>query len=151
MQALSIQRVVVVVVGIVVLILGITAGIGVIMAVILSGGSFPYPNTLAGVSQGLALILSSALLAGFSIIGGLTFLMPVRMGRLWRVAGYITPDAEVVPKAYRAGGAAMLGAGILAAVVNFLFAPMDMLDVAILLVVIIAGIIGLLAGLSRAR
>jgi phage-related holin len=45
----------------------------------------------------------------------------------------------------------MLVAGVVAAVANFLFAPMDILDVALLLVVIIAGIIGLLAGLGRAR
>jgi len=151
MQALSIPRVVVMVVGIVVLILGILAGIGLVMAVILSGGSSPYPNTLPGVSQEMAMILSSAWLAVFSIIGGLTFLMPVRMGRLLRAAGYTTPDAEVVPKAYRTGGVCMLVAGVVAAVANFLFAPMDILDVALLLVVIIAGIIGLLAGLGRAR
>lgn len=149
MRALSIPKAVVMVVGVVVLILGILAGTGLVITLILLGGYFLYSNTLAGALQEMAVIFSSGWLAVSSIICGLMFLMPVRMGRRFRAAGYTTPDAEVVPKAYRSGGAYMLVAGVVAAVVHFLFAPIDILDVALLLVAIIGGIIGLLAGLGQ--
>ena len=146
MRALSIPKVVVMVVGVVVLILGILAGISLVITLILSGGFFLYANTFARASQQWVIMYASACIACFSIIGGLIFLMPVKMGRRFRAARYTTPDMEVVPKAYRTGGVYMLVAGVVAAVMNFLFAPIYILDVALPIVLIIGGIIGLLAG-----
>ena len=145
----TISRAIVVVTGIVVLILGIIMLIGLWAVIILSAGYSPYENTLAGASQeGVMLWTTTAASVG-SIFGGLLFLMPLRMGRWLRAASYTTPDAEVIPKAYRSGGWGLIVVGIIAALANFLFAPMTLLDVVLLLVVIGAGVIGLLASVSR--
>ncbi len=145
-----ISRTLMVLSGIVVLALGIIVEIGVFTA-IMSGSLQRLPNTFAAVGSGMGLMYSVLFLGAGAITGGLLFLMPVKMGRRFRAASYTTPDADVVPKAYRTGGITLLIFGGIAIVTNFLLAPMSVLDLVLLLVVIAAGVIGVTAGSGKVK
>ena len=154
MRALSIPRTAVIAAGVIGLIVGIVIGVLQIAAMFFATtSSYSYfyssSNTLIGVAQETAIRFTNIWLAIAGIIGGLLLLMPVRMGRLLRAAGYTTPNTEVVPKAYRAGGIYMIMGGTLATISHLIFVRPEI--VLLPLVAVIIGVIGLLAGLAKTR
>jgi hypothetical protein len=151
-------RVVLIIIGAIGLILGVIIGVIQIMTMFSREGALAYatlyPNTLSGAAQEAGIIFTNIYLAMAGIMGGLLFIIPVRMGRLVRAAGYTTPNAEVVPKAYRAGGIYMIVGGVLAVIARFLFSKVEGSQPLIMIVpllILVFGIIGLVASLAKAK
>jgi hypothetical protein len=152
-------RVVLIILGVIGLILGVIIGVVQIITMFSEEGALAYatlyPNTLSGAAQQMGILFTNIYLAMAGIMGGLLYMIPVRMGRLVRAAGYTTPNAEVVPKAYRAGGIYMIVGGVLAVIARFLFSKVDIghqpLIMIIPLLILAFGIIGLVASLAKAN
>jgi uncharacterized membrane protein len=152
--SLSISKVVVIIAGVIGLIVGVIIGVyQILMFFNPDEYLYLYPNTLNGVTQELTILLTNIWLALAGIIGGLLFLVPLKMGRSMHVAGYTTPNVEVIPKAYRFGGIYMIVWGILSIIARLLFSNVDTafrpFIIILPLLIIIIGIIGLLVGLAK--
>ena len=159
MRTSPILRIVLVLLGVVALIFGAYIGIYQIKFIFSKEGiqtyATIYPNSLSGAAQELGILLTNIWLAMTGIVGGLLYIIPVKMGRWVRAAGYITPNAEVIPKAYRAGGIYMIVGSVLSIIARLLFskaAKEDYLIIMILpLLMLVIGIIGLIPSLTKPK
>ena len=152
MNVWSVPRGVIIIVGIVGLILGVLIGIIQIrqMFSLEYYAYSPYPNTLSGATQEASILITNIWLAISGVMGGLLLMIPVGMGRLSRVTGYTTPNAEVVPKAYRAGGIYMIIGGAVSLIARIFFSKGEMsLVVIVPIAMLIIGIVALLAGMAK--
>ena len=157
MHTSFIPRIIIVLIGLIGLALGIAIGVIQVLFMFADAGSYSslYPNTLSGAVQEMSIMLTNIWLALACVWGGLLYMVPVRIGRLTRVASNITPNEEVVPKAYRAGGIYIIIASILAIIARFLFSRVDAglepLVIIMPVVTLIIGAVGLFASFARVR
>jgi hypothetical protein len=155
----TVSKLVFILIGLVAFLLGIVTGTIQIVIMFSQERIVAYnsmfPNTLSGAAQQMSILYTNFWLAFAGIMSGLLFMAPVRIGRAFRVAGYTTPDVEVVPKAYRAGGIYLVIGGILALAARlFVGSSINNLEILVLilpLVFIGLGVCGLVAGLVKPK
>jgi hypothetical protein len=159
LQGFSISKLVFILIGLVAFLLGIVTGTMQIVVMFSQERIFAYnsmfPNSLSGAAQQMSILYTNLWLAMAGVMSGLLFMAPVKIGRAFRAAGYTTPDVEVVPKAYRAGGIYLVIGGILALAARlFVGSSIDNLEILVLILPIIfigLGVCGLVAGLVKAK
>jgi hypothetical protein len=106
----------VIITGILGLLMGVFMGVIITLSFIAEISApyyfFSYSNTLSAVAKESIVLIANIFLCLGGIQGGLLLLFPVKVGRLMHVAGYTTPDEEVVSKSYRGAGIIILIGGI---------------------------------------
>lgn len=148
-----IPKPVMIILGVVVLALTITVGVKLVQFLIdMFGYSFMYSAGLVVFIQNLAYTIVGFMMCFTGIGATLAFIVPVWTGRKLYRTGYSLSDEETVLKVYRAGGGNMIIASVLAiAVYVWWFIDYDFYSHDVLLPVglIICGIIGMVASISR--
>jgi hypothetical protein len=137
-------KIIIKIIGVICIILGIILGVllGIAMLASLTSVNylFSYSNTLSGVAQEMIILFTNLWLIFGELASGLLFLMPIKFGRLIRIAGYTVPDEEVIPKSYRTGGLYLIIAGIMSLVAHFFLVRAE-----ILLIPLLAVFLGIIA------
>lgn len=141
-------KTIVIITGILGILMGIYVGVVQAMALFVQATTptyfFSYSNTLSEVAKESIVLIANIFLFIGGIQGGLLLLFPVKLGRLMRVAGYTTPDEEVIGKSYRSAGIIILIGGIATNAVHYSIIRDGI--VLLPLLAVILGIIGLIAG-----
>ena len=141
-----VSRLTMVLAGIIAIALGIYVLAGWVVFLIESAGQSSFENTLFGASAEMIVIYTTVAVGIGAVMGGLLFVGPIRMGRLFRAGNYTTPDRAVIPKAYLSGGWAIIVVALASGLARWLFTDPTYWYLLILAVAVATGIIGLVNG-----